>query len=224
MLLLLHGALGSAEQLIPLAKLLPQSLQPNVIEFPGHGDTPAQGDFSIDVFANYLLQQMDAQNISQTDVFGYSMGGYVALRLAQLHPTRINRIFTLGTKIFWTAEGAANETKLLNADKIAQKIPAFATMLHARHRQLSWQLVMQQTANLMLDLGNNNLLTNDVLQSIPHTIRLGVGDRDNMITIPETEQAYRLLPNAQLMVLPNTYHPFEKLHLPQLTKYLVDFF
>lgn len=224
MLLLLHGALGSAEQLTPLAQLLPQSLQANVIEFPGHGDTPSEGNFSIDLFANYLLQQLDAQNISQTNIFGYSMGGYVALRLAQLHPTRINRVFTLGTKIFWTAEGAANETKLLNADKIAQKLPAFANMLHTRHQQLSWQLVMQQTANLMLDLGNDNLLTDAVLQNIPHTIRFGVGDRDNMIGIAETERAYRLLPNAQLMVLPNTHHPFEKLHLPQLSNYLVDFF
>ena len=223
-MLLLHGALGSAQQLVPLAQLLPNTLQPTIFEFAGHGQTPPQGNFSIDLFADQLLKHLDLQGIDSTDIFGYSMGGYVALRLAQLHPLRINRVFTLGTKIFWTPEAAAEASKLLNPTKIAEKVPAFAQMLAARHQTLNWQTVMQQTANLMADLGTNNLLTQTALQSISNKISIGIGDRDNTLTIAEAEQAYRCLPNAQLMVLPNTYHPFEKINLKQLSNYLVDFF
>ena len=54
------------------------------------------------------------------------MGGYVALQLANKHPKYVQKIITLGTKFAWDKETAAKEVKMLNPEKIEEKIPAFA--------------------------------------------------------------------------------------------------
>jgi pimeloyl-ACP methyl ester carboxylesterase len=63
----------------------------------------------IESFAAAVLERMDGANIARADVFGYSMGGYVALHLAATSPARIRRVATLATKLVWTAEIAARE-------------------------------------------------------------------------------------------------------------------
>jgi pimeloyl-ACP methyl ester carboxylesterase len=51
------------------------------------------------------------------------MGGYVALKTAVLHPGRIEAIVTLGTKFHWDPENASNEVRMLNPEKIEEKVP-----------------------------------------------------------------------------------------------------
>jgi hypothetical protein len=40
-----------------------------------------------------------------------------------------------------------------------------------------------------------------------------LGDRDQMVSLQETLDVYKALPQAQLAVLPNTPHPIEKVDL-----------
>ena len=47
--------------------------------------------------------------ITRADIFGYSMGGYVALHAARRHPERIGSIMTLGTKFAWDTPTAEKE-------------------------------------------------------------------------------------------------------------------
>src|SRR5882724_555238 len=99
-LLLLHGAIGCSSQLIPFQKEFEKSnRQVLVFDFPGHGGKKfSEGDFSIKCFAESVLEFLDEKKISQTDIFGYSMGGYVALYLARHFSNRIGKVMKLGTK------------------------------------------------------------------------------------------------------------------------------
>lgn len=79
-LLLLHGAIGSSEQLLPLRDALGSQHTIYTPDFSGHGSEPIKGSaFSIELFAQDTLAFLDQNNIEKTDIFGYSMGGYVAL-------------------------------------------------------------------------------------------------------------------------------------------------
>jgi pimeloyl-ACP methyl ester carboxylesterase len=49
--------------------------------FQGHGSDTTNGDFSIERFANDTLDFLDQHQIDSVNIFGYSMGGYVALKL-----------------------------------------------------------------------------------------------------------------------------------------------
>ena len=83
---------------------------------------------------------------------------------------------------------------------------------------------MRRTAAMMQQLGAQPLLTPETLAQIPVPVRIAVGDHDPMVTIEETVQAYRQLPNAQLQILPATKHPLEQLHWPLLAQALTHFF
>ena len=52
---------------------------------------------------------------------------------------------------------------------------------------------------------------------------LSVGDKDAMVTIEETMNAYRKLINAQLHVMPNTIHPIEKVNVEELAHQIKRF-
>ncbi|RYY99115.1 MAG: alpha/beta fold hydrolase [Chitinophagaceae bacterium] len=210
-LLLLHGALGSAVQLAPLAEALRGHYDLHLLGLPGHGGTPAGPEgFSIPAFAGFVEHYISEKGLAQPAVFGYSMGGYVALHLAAMRPGLLGSIVTLASKLDWTPEGAAREVKGLQPDLIGQKVPAFAAALRERHHPLDWKEVLGNTAALMLELGRAPLLTPEVLSALALPVLLLVGDRDNLVTLSETQEAFRLIPGAQLGVLPATPHPLEK--------------
>jgi esterase/lipase len=195
-LLLLHGALGTADSFKGLLAILNNNFNVSTLTFSGHGGQPFNKNFSISLFTEEVLSFLNKNNIESTHIFGYSMGGYVALRLAVLFPERAGKIFTLGTKFQWTNGYAERETKKLNPEKIKEKVPAFAEELSRRHTSFGWENVLSQTSEMMKDLGNNNILTDEVIKNISVPVCVGLGDRDNTVEIEEASNIYGLLPSS----------------------------
>ncbi len=209
-LILLHGALGAATTLEPLKHELQNHFLVYTLDFSGHGGKGLPDDpFTMPLFAQDILQFMEAEQLESAHIFGYSMGGYAALYFALQHPGRVKSIFTLATKFAWSPEASEKETKMLNPEKIQQKVPHFADMLAQRHAPQDWKKVMHKTAEMMHHLGMQPALTAEQLAQVQIPVLVSVGDRDNMVTLEETIGAYRALPNAQLLVLPDTRHPLE---------------
>ncbi len=224
-LFLLHGALGAAEQFEPLLPLLGEGPALHVMNFGGHGGEPIPPDgFTIAGFAAQVLERMDRESIDKADIFGYSMGGYVGLYLARHYPDRVGRLFTVATKFRWTEESAARETRMLDPVKIEEKVPQFAADLKRRHAPLEWSDVLSATAGMMLELGRLNAVTLQDLTEIEHPVRVGVGDHDQMVGIDETIEMYRQLKNGELVILPGTPHPIEKISTARLSHEIRDFF
>jgi pimeloyl-ACP methyl ester carboxylesterase len=225
-LILLHGALGSAAQMAPLAGHLRSTRDIHVVELEGHGDTPAPDDtFAIDHFADQVRRFLEQHDIERAAFFGYSMGGYVALRLAAETPNVASSVATLGTKLAWTPEVAARETSRLDPVTIRAKVPKFADALEWRHAGAGgWETLLARTAALMTELGRQPTVNASVLSRISQPTRLMVGDRDNVVTIDETAAAARRLSSGELCVLPGTPHPFEQVSIPLLATLLIDFF
>lgn len=210
-LLLLHGALGSKEQFAPLERLLASDFEATAINFSGHGGNALPDDgFSIARFANDVLQWLDEHGQEKTDIFGYSMGGYVALFLARHHPSRVGRIFTLATKFAWSESIAEKEIRMLNARKIEEKVPAFAAALAKRHAPQDWKEILKHSADMMVRMGADVPLKEKDFLAIHHPVVVSVGDNDSMVTRDETVDVSRLLRNSRFLVLEDTEHPIEK--------------
>jgi esterase/lipase len=212
-LLLLHGALGSKDQFVDLEIALAERYKTHALNFSGHGRVASlHHAFTIQNFAHEVLEWMNEHYVKSIDIFGYSMGGYVALWLARFYPQRVGKIFTLGTKLKWSEAEAEREIKMLNPEKIVEKVPAFATALAERHGEHEWKSVMSKTALMMKDLGHTHLVEQDFIK-IDHQIVLGLAEHDNMVTRDETEYAHRLLKNSSVKVFADAQHPFEKVPL-----------
>lgn len=222
----LHGAIGASDQLIPVADALRSSIADvRVHDFCGHGQRGLPtDDFSIRLFAEDFIARLNSDNIKCADIFGYSMGGYVALYIARHYPERIGRIITVASKLEWSVAIAEKEVKMLDPEIIAAKVPAFAVALEKRH-VCGWKHVLSKTAAMMLSLGANPSLTDDDFRTIEHEVLMCIGDRDKMVSIEETVHVYRQLKNASLCVMPSTPHPVEQLNqnfiVPAIAKFIL---
>ena len=222
--LLLHGALGSKDQFKDLAELLSVDFEVYTLNFSGHGGQDFhRQEFIIHDFAKEVLLFLDQNNIESISIFGYSMGGYVALYLAIHFPERIKKVFTLATKLHWTIENSIQESKLLNATIIKEKVPKYAATLEQLHGD-SWVKLMDKTAELILDLGANSVLEEADFKNIAAPILLAVGDKDVMVSLEETIAIYRFISNGQLLIFPNTTHPINRVDLESLFFQIKKFF
>jgi pimeloyl-ACP methyl ester carboxylesterase len=219
-LILLHGALGAADQLGPLAERVAERGRVHVVEFEGHGRTAGrERGFAMEHFAENVVEALDERGIARAEIFGYSMGGYVALHLAATRPERVARMTTLGTKFRWDVELAEREARRLDPTTIRAKVPPFAAALEARHAGAGgWEAVLARTADLLRSLGARPLLDDAVLGAITVPVRVMVGDRDATVTVEESAGAYRALGNGELAVLPRTPHPLEQVDVGQLAR------
>ena len=223
-LLLLHGAIGAKDQLTPLAEKLKDNFKIHTLSFGGHGGEPMPDVFSIEIFAKDVLDYMKKNNLDKVSIFGYSMGGYVALYLAKHHPTKIDKIFTLATKFAWTPDISQKEIRMLDAAKIEEKVPAFAKTLAERHAPHDWKLLLKKTSDMMVALGYKNSLTLEDLEAIESPAIISVGDDDNMVTLDETKAVAHHLKNGKLHIFPDMLHPVEKVDLDELSAEIVSFF
>jgi pimeloyl-ACP methyl ester carboxylesterase len=93
-LVLLHGAFGWATAYPTLAK----DRQVIALELQGHGHTAdIDRPLTYEQMADDTAALLEHLKIEQADIFGYSMGGNVALAMAIRHPTLVRKVAINGS-------------------------------------------------------------------------------------------------------------------------------
>jgi pimeloyl-ACP methyl ester carboxylesterase len=215
-LILLHGAIGSKDQFEKIEQQL-NAYHVHALNFSGHGLSEFYfPEFSVQSFAEQVISFMDSKGIEKANFFGYSMGGYVALYIGRFYSDRVEKIMTLATKFDWNPSIAEKEIKMLDPSLLEEKYPDFAKVLVNRHGEKKWKLLLERTARLMIALGDEPVLTDEDFPGIEIPVRLGVGDKDKMVSIEETYTVLRLLKNGSMYVMPDTKHPLESVDVERL--------
>ena len=91
-LVLLHGALGNEKQFSGIREELEKIYNVYTFNFDGHGGKEINADFSMELFTQNFIDFLESNNLDHAAVFGYSMGGYVALKAALRVPQKITKI------------------------------------------------------------------------------------------------------------------------------------
>ena len=149
-------------------------------------------------------------------VFGYSMGGYVAIYTEAMFPNSFEKIITLGTKFSWTPDIAAREVRMLQPEIIEEKVPKFAAHLAEMHAPNDWKTVMNATAEMMESMGENPPLDDVEISQIVCPVILTLGGKDNMVSYAETDAIKTKIPYAEFHSFENFEHPMEKVDLSVL--------
>lgn len=217
-LLIAHGALGAAVQFEELKKELTGDFEIALLNFEGHGGVPSERPFSIRLFAKNMTDELRRRKWSDAAVFGYSMGGYAALKVAATIPELLGEVVTLGTKFDWNPEIALKETELMQPDKIKEKVPQFAARLAEIHAPLDWTELMHKTAAMMIGLGEHRELEPADFGKIRAKVTLLRGSEDKMVTEEETTAVQKLIAGSIYETVDGWQHPIERIDAAALAR------
>ena len=77
---------------------------------------------------------------------------------------------------------------------------------------------------MMLELGKEPALQANDFKQIKHEVVVGIGSIDKMVSLEESENVAKLLPNGTLKTLENFPHPIDKIDPVQLSAFIRESF
>lgn len=204
-LVLIHGALGNAKEFDKISSLLSRNYNVLIYEIPHHG---IKSDASLPFTIESLSHDLDKyiSDIGDCFIYGFSLGGYIALSLAQKGNQHIKGIVTQGTKLDWSPEIALKEIQPLTIDFLKTNAKPFYDYLLSIHGSKLSEL-LDKTASFMLNLGNYPIISTESVQSISCPVRMIRGGRDKMVTKGETLEICNAINNSFYFEIPSFIHP-----------------
>ena len=203
-LVLLHGGGSTIET--SFGKVLPSFAKTRqVIAFDqqGHGRTAdIDRPFTFDQSAEDTVALLRYLKIEKADFFGYSNGGHIALQIAVRHPDLVRKL-VIESAMFQRDGSDAEFWESFEHAKLGD-MPAElreAYLKVAPHPE-DLPSFFTKSVKRMLDFKGWTL---EEIKSIDAPTLVIIGDHD-IIRLEHAVLMFRLLPNAQLAVLPGTDH------------------
>ncbi len=138
-------------------------------------------------------------------LFGFSMGGGVALAAASHLGARVERLAVHGINVRWTA--AEVEAMVGPMRDIAGAFPFWATRLQETHGD-RWPRLAEQVMAFTARLPDEHM-TPDALAAISAPTLVSHGDADRFFSLDHPLALRREIPDARLWVIPGLDHPIQ---------------
>ena len=228
-LLFVHGLAGRWQNWLENIPAFARTHRVVAVDLPGFGASPLpRGEISIPGYARFLERLCGAMRIDAAAVVGNSMGGYVAAELAISSPQRVERLMLV------SAAGITAE--YLRRDRImtgARVVAALWTRTAARHESLAKRPGLRRIGlgfvarhpdrlsaplahELMQGAGKPGflpameaILAHRISERLPRiacpTFVLW-GEDDRVIPARDAQRFGELIPDARVLVLPDTGH------------------
>lgn len=219
-LVVLHGALGStALETDRLIRHWERSFRVVGVDFEGHG---ASGDVAGDDgaprvpawadFVDNVRAVLDHLGIERTALFGFSMGGGVALAVAHAMPARVSRLAVHAVNVQWAEEEVAPMVDPMEPDALRRESPFWAQRLAETHGD-RWPDLARRMAAFTRALPEQ-VMVDDVLRGTATPTFVTHGDADRFFSLDHPVHLRQTLPDARLAVLPGVDHPIQTLDAP----------
>lgn len=91
-IILIHGLLGSLENLNMVAKGLSEKYKVTSIDVRNHGNSFHEANMDYPTLAQDVIDLMAHLNIPKAHILGHSMGGKIAMTAALLHPEKVEKL------------------------------------------------------------------------------------------------------------------------------------
>ncbi len=198
---LLHGGLANSDYWGEQVAALAKHHKVIVVDSRGHGrSTRDERPYSYDLMSDDVVALLDHLNIKKADIVGWSDGGIIGIDLAIRHPTRVNRIFSF-----------APNTKTSGVKPDTEKNPVFASYIERagnEYRKLSktpdqYDAFVDQIGHMWATQPN---WSDEDLKKVTTPVLIVDGDHDEAIVREHLEYIANTIPNAGLLILPNTSH------------------
>jgi pimeloyl-ACP methyl ester carboxylesterase len=225
-LVLLHGGLLTIDLTFgPVLAELAKDHRLIGIELQGHGHTAdVDREFTLADLASDVVGVLDHLGIERADVFGFSLGGAVALELLTAHPDRVRRAVVASAQYLDGGyrpeihDPKQDSPLLPTADDFAAMTAAHAEVSPTPDR---FAETARKTQQALFPLPG---WSDEQLRAITAPTLVVIGDRD-FVRPQHAVDMHELIPGSQLAVLPDHLHqqvPGSELIAPIVTRFLSD--
>ncbi|MFM9108163.1 MAG: alpha/beta fold hydrolase [Chloroflexota bacterium] len=199
--LLLHGGLGNGDYFVNQIPALTDAYRVVVMDSRGHGRSSFdEQPLGYALMAKDVLVLMDHLAIDQADIVGWSDGGIIGLEIALTQPERLNKVVAyganydptgvrldIGTDDYFNAyiEAAAADYQTISPDPTR------------------WDEFLGNIGNMWATEPN---YTDDQLRTIQTPFLILDGVNEEAIDLNQTKLMAELMPNATLLLMPDTGH------------------
>jgi pimeloyl-ACP methyl ester carboxylesterase len=214
-LILLHGGTVTSQMWQPFLSSFAPYFKVLTPDSRAHGKTNnPTGKLSYALMADDIVAFVRALNLTKPLIFGYSDGGQIALEMGMRYPG-IAAAFVVGaawykfseTYIHALTSFGFQASGIVDFEQIQRDTPEWVSQLKIDHARTEdsdyWQTLLKQISILWwtpLDY------TAEDFHTITEPTLIFIGDRDGLIELNQAVEMYQLIPNAELVVLPNTTH------------------
>lgn len=221
-ILLVHGSPGSGHDLDALGRALSHRFRVLAPDLPGFGHSTIDlPDYSFDAHARYALALLDALRVRKAHLVGFSMGGGVVLRLADIAPDRVKSL-TLASAI------GVQEMELFGDYRLNH-------LVHGAQAGLIWFLSEATPQFGALDDIRALSYARNFYDSDQRPLRAALtrvtvpteivhGSRDPLVPVQAAQEHARLVPQSELTIL-DTDHFFamrESTRLAAIVEAFID--
>jgi pimeloyl-ACP methyl ester carboxylesterase len=214
-LVLVHGLGARGEDwsaMIPA--LAAKGFHVYVPDLLGYGRSPKPDvDYSISLQEQTVANFMQSVHVARADVGGWSMGGWVAMKLALDHPEMVDRLIvydsaglyfpaTFGPELFTPTDPAGVRKLVAILTPKPRVIPEFAAEAMVRKLQANAWVVNRSTASMI----NGRDLLDFRLHNISQPMLIVWGAQDELIPLASGERIHESVPQSVLNVFDGCGH------------------
>src|SRR5687768_16145726 len=208
-LIMLHGATSSSvEDWAAQRPLFRKAFRIHLVDARGHGRTKwdVRDGFSRDMLVDDLLAFADALDLATFHLVAFSMGAMTALTFATRYPELLRTAIICGIDVQREPRTSVAR-RLMDPERIELEEPQWAARLEKRHGPVqgagAWKDLLRAIST---DVGEAPLLSPGQLRKARLPILLVYGDRDVFVPVDHAVAIYRQLPDARLLIAPDTPH------------------
>jgi len=188
-----------------------------ILDSRGHGrtDNPS-GELSYRQMADDMAAFCQALALEKPLICGYSDGGQIALELGMRYPQLAKELivaaasYRFSEAYFEAFEALGFERPgEVNLERTQQVWPRLVTLCQQVHTEVYgpeyWRTLLKQLSRMWLTPLEH---TEEDLKKITVPTLILLGDRDRFFSVEQAVEMYRMIPNAELAVAPNSGHSF----------------
>ncbi|MDQ2833658.1 MAG: alpha/beta fold hydrolase [Acidobacteriota bacterium] len=214
-LVLVHGLGARGEDWAAmLAPLAAQGFHIYAPDLLGYGRSPKPDvDYSISLEEQTVVKFMQAVHVPRSDVGGWSMGGWIAMKLAIDHPELVDRLViydsagvyfpaTFAAELFTPTDVAGLNHLMAMLTPKPIKMPAFAANDAVRKLQRNAWVINRSMAAMT----NGRDLLDFQLYRITEPMLVVWGAQDELIPVAVGERIHKSVPQSALRVVEGCGH------------------
>ena len=217
-LVFVHGYLGGSPQWASQLEIFSDDFNVITPDLPGFGlNASLESPLTIGGFAEYVLGELDKQDIKQFYLVGHSMGGMIAQEITKLAQSRVEKLVLYGTGPigvmpgrFETIEESRNRVAADGVESTARRISAKWFVGGENGRGYNGCAKIAVKASMQAAQAGLTAMETwsgvDELANIKADTLVLWGDQDKSYLWPLPEELWNEIPDASLSVIAGCSH------------------